>query len=53
VPSPLKPPPGCRFAPRCPHAIDYCRRRAAHLVQGGRDRLVNCRLAEPIPQAAA
>jgi peptide/nickel transport system ATP-binding protein len=53
VPSPLKPPPGCRFAPRCPHAIEYCRRRPAHLVADGPDRLVNCRLAEPIPQAAA
>ena len=53
VPSPLKPSPGCRFAPRCPHAIEYCRRRPAHLVADGPDRLVNCRLAEPIPQAAA
>jgi peptide/nickel transport system ATP-binding protein len=53
VPSPLKPPPGCRFAPRCPQAIEYCRRRPAHLVADGPDRLVNCRLAEPIPQAAA
>jgi peptide/nickel transport system ATP-binding protein len=46
-------PPGCRFAPRCPQAIEYCRRRPAHLVADGPDRLVNCRLAEPIPQAAA
>jgi peptide/nickel transport system ATP-binding protein len=53
VPSPLRPPPGCRFAPRCPQAIEYCRRRPAHLVADGPDRLVNCRLAEPIPQAAA
>jgi oligopeptide/dipeptide ABC transporter ATP-binding protein len=53
VPSPLRPPPGCRFAPRCPHAIEYCRRRPAHLVADGPDRLVNCRLAEPIPLAAA
>ena len=53
VPSPLRPPPGCRFAPRCPQAIEYCRRRPAHLVADGPDVLVNCRLAEPDPQAAA
>ena len=53
VPSPLNPPPGCRFAPRCSSAIEYCRRRPAHLVADGPDRLVNCRLAEPAPLVAA
>jgi peptide/nickel transport system ATP-binding protein len=25
LPDPIDPPPGCRFAPRCPHAVDACR----------------------------
>jgi peptide/nickel transport system ATP-binding protein len=53
VPSPLDPPPGCRFWPRCPHAIAYCRRRPARFAEGGRGQLVNCRLADPVPEAAA
>jgi peptide/nickel transport system ATP-binding protein len=53
VPSPLEPPPGCRFAPRCPHAIEYCRRRPAHFAEAGLGRLVNCRLADPAPEIAA
>jgi peptide/nickel transport system ATP-binding protein len=53
VPSPLKPPPGCRFAPRCPHAIEYCRRRSPHFAASGVRHLVNCRLAEARPHTAA
>jgi peptide/nickel transport system ATP-binding protein len=25
IPDYLNPPPGCRFHPRCPHAMDICR----------------------------
>jgi peptide/nickel transport system ATP-binding protein len=25
IPSPIDPPPGCHFHPRCPHAMDICR----------------------------
>jgi len=52
VPSPLNAPPGCRYAPRCPHAIDECTRRAPHFAQTGAGHLVNCRLAETRPEAA-
>ena len=28
VPNPIRPPPGCHFHPRCPHAMDRCQREA-------------------------
>src|SRR5207302_10034194 len=31
VPSPINPPPGCVFHPRCPLAVDECRRVRAEL----------------------
>ncbi|ADO73215.1 ABC transporter ATP-binding protein [Stigmatella aurantiaca] len=37
VPSPLAPPPGCAFHPRCPHAFERCRRETPPLyaLSGG------------------
>jgi oligopeptide/dipeptide ABC transporter ATP-binding protein len=52
VPSPLRPPPGCRFAPRCGHAIAACARRAPAFIAGGPRHLVNCRLVEAASEAA-
>ena len=34
VPSPIDPPPGCTFNPRCPHANDRCRAEVPDLIQG-------------------
>jgi len=31
IPSPLDPPPGCHFHPRCPHAMPRCRIEQPHL----------------------
>jgi oligopeptide/dipeptide ABC transporter ATP-binding protein len=43
VPSPFNPPSGCRFHPRCPHAMERCVREEPRL-QPERGRLVACHL---------
>ena len=35
VPSAQRPPPGCRFHPRCPHAMPICREQAPQLKREG------------------
>ena len=42
VPSPLNPPPGCAFHPRCPYAKDECRRVEPPLETGRGGHLVAC-----------
>jgi len=37
VPSPVAPPPGCRFHPRCRYATDICRKEEPPLVPYGSD----------------
>lgn len=40
--SPIDPPPGCRFANRCPALTDVCRRETPALVERARGHLVAC-----------
>jgi oligopeptide transport system ATP-binding protein len=42
--SPVNPKPGCRFAPRCPHAMEKCRQVTPELRDVGGGRLAACHL---------
>ena len=46
IPSPLSPPSGCKFHPRCPDAMEVCKREVPELVQIGKTR-VACHLHGP------
>lgn len=48
IPSPLAPPSGCAFHPRCPHAIDRCRQERPALQALGPDRASACHLNDPV-----
>ena len=42
VPSPVSPPPGCHFHPRCPEAMQRCRRQSPDLREVGEGHRVAC-----------
>ncbi|MBW1812524.1 MAG: ATP-binding cassette domain-containing protein [Deltaproteobacteria bacterium] len=44
VPSPLNPPPGCRFHPRCPKAIPVCKEADPEMKEVSSGHYVNCHL---------
>lgn len=46
VPSPLRPPSGCRFAPRCSDVVDLCALRRPRLVAQDDGRFLSCRHAD-------
>jgi peptide/nickel transport system ATP-binding protein len=42
VPSPINPPPGCTFHPRCPYKTDICSAEGPQLVKVGKNHYVAC-----------
>ncbi len=44
IPSPLNPPPGCHFHPRCPHAMDRCKQERPVLREIAPKRWSACHL---------
>ena len=52
IPSPLHPPPGCHFHPRCPHAFERCRLERPALVEVAPGHLSACHLNDGARAAA-
>jgi len=44
VPSPLRPPPGCPFHPRCPQVMDKCSKESPPFKERGPDHIYKCHL---------
>jgi oligopeptide/dipeptide ABC transporter ATP-binding protein len=44
MPNPIAPPSGCVFHPRCPQAMDICRREVPMIIRPAADRTVACHL---------
>jgi oligopeptide/dipeptide ABC transporter ATP-binding protein len=53
LPSPLRPPTGCRFHPRCPRAQSRCRQEEPVLRAAGDDRFVACHYPLTLPTVDA
>jgi peptide/nickel transport system ATP-binding protein len=47
MPSPINPPSGCHFHPRCPHAMPVCRERYPDMIEQEGGRRVACWLRVP------
>ena len=52
VSSPLAPPPGCAFEPRCDHAVAGCKEAMPPLIDIRQDRQVRCTRVQPDAQLA-
>lgn len=44
IPSPIAPPPGCRFHTRCPYAMDVCMHQEPYYVEVEKEHYVACHL---------
>lgn len=47
-PSPLNPPKGCRFHPRCPYAIETCKLKEPGLLEYSKEHFVACHRASEL-----
>src|SRR5580698_7503359 len=50
-PSPINPPAGCAFHPRCPYAIERCKEAVPPLIPAGVDREAACIRLKELPPA--
>lgn len=48
IPSPMDPPPGCKFSPRCPYAQEICRQQTPALRELESRHFAACHLAEQL-----
>ena len=48
-PSPINPPPGCAFHPRCPYSVERCRQAIPPLIAAGAAREAACIRLDEIP----
>jgi len=46
VPSAFNPPPGCRFHPRCPHAMEICMKDEPAIIESEHKHFVACHLVK-------
>ena len=47
-PSPVNPPSGCHFHPRCPYAQDICQRQRPDLIDQGDGHLAACHFSDQV-----
>ncbi|MGE4543563.1 MAG: ABC transporter ATP-binding protein [Pedobacter sp.] len=48
IPSPLNPPSGCHFHPRCPYARELCRQQSPELTDQGNGHLAACHFSDEV-----